>query len=87
MNGFAMKNTKSKTTKETAAARYAARHAEAEDLLKRITTDLAEYQKRQTEEPKNWGYAMFMGHITEQLAYVLADLGDRSVVEAKGLDY
>ena len=86
MNGFAMRNTISKT-KETAAACYAARHAEAEDLLKRIATRLAEYQTRQAEEPRNWGYAMYMGHITEQLAYVLADLGDRSVVEAKGIDY
>jgi len=87
MNGFAMRNTKSQATKQSAAACYAERHAEAQDLLKRIATRLADHQKRQAAEPADWGYAGDMGRITEQLAYVLASLGDSSAVEAKGLEY
>jgi hypothetical protein len=84
MNGFAMRNTKAKTTKRTAAGCYAERHAEAQDLLKRIASRLADHQKRQAAD---WGYAGDLGRITEQLAFVLADLGDRSAVDAKGLEY
>jgi hypothetical protein len=51
MNGFAMRNTKSQATKQTAAGCYAERHAEAQDLLKRIANRLAEHQKRQAQEP------------------------------------
>ncbi len=87
MNGFAMRNTKAKTTKQTAAGCYADRHAEAQDLLKRIASRLADHQKHQAAEPAGWGYAGDLGRITEQLAYVLADLGDRSAVDAKGLEY
>ena len=87
MNGFAMRNTKSQATKQTPAACYAERHAEAQDLLKRIASRLAAHQKEQAAEPTNWGYPGDLGRITEQLAYVLADLGDRSAVDAKGLEY
>ena len=87
MNGFAMRNTKSQANKQTAAACYAERHAEAQDLLKRIASRLAAHQKEQAAEPTNWGYPGDLGRITEQLAYVLADLGDRSAVDAKGLEY
>ena len=87
MNGFAMRNTKAQTRKQTAAGCYAERHAEAQYLLKRIAGRLADHQKRQVQEPADWGYAGDLGRITEQLAYVLADLGDRSAVDAKGLEY
>jgi hypothetical protein len=86
MNGFAMRNTRTQP-KQSAAEAYASRHAEAQDLLKRITSRLAAHQKEQAAEPANWGYSGDLGRITEQLAYVLADLGDRSAVEAKGLEY
>jgi len=76
-----------KTTKQNAAGCYAERHAEAQDLLKRIAARLADDQKRQAQEPADWGYAGDLGRITEQLTYVLADLGDRSAVDAKGLEY
>ena len=76
-----------KTTKQTAAACYAERSAEAHDLLKRIASRLAQHQKEQAAEPANWGHAGDLGRITEQLAYILADLGDRSAVDAKGLEY
>lgn len=89
MNGFAMRNTKTQATKtkQTAAACYAERSTEAHDLLKRIASRLAAHQKEQAAEPANWGYPGDLGRITEQLAYVLADLGDRSAVDAKGLEY
>ena len=76
-----------KTTKQTAAACYAERHAECQDLLKRIAGCLEQHQKDQAKEPANWGHPGDLGHITEQLAYVLASLGDRSAIDAKGLDY
>ena len=76
-----------KTTKQTAAACYAQRHAEFEDLLKRITRRLAQHQQDQTQEPANWGYAGDLGRVTEELACVLASLGDRSAVDQKGLEY
>ncbi len=46
-----------------------------------------EHKKDQAQEPANWGYPGDLGHITEELAYILASLGDRSAVDAKGLEY
>lgn len=86
MNGFAMRN-EAQTTKQTAAGCYAVRYTEAQDLLKRIAARLAEHERRQAAAPADWGYSGDLGRITEQLAYVLADLGDRSAVDAKGLEY
>lgn len=88
MNGYAMRNTKAQATKtrQTAAACYAERHVECKDLLKRIAARLCEHQKRQAKEPLDWGYPGDLGHVAEQLAHVLASLGDRSAVDAKGLD-
>ena len=76
-----------KTTKQTAAACYAERHSEAQDLLKRIASRLEQHQKDQSQEPANWGYPGDLGRVIQELAYVLASLGDRSAVDAKGLDY
>ena len=76
-----------KTTKQTAAACYAERHAESMDLLKRIASRLEQHQKDQSQEPANWGYPGDLGRITQELAYVLASLGDRSAVDTKGLEY
>ena len=76
-----------KTTRQTAAETYAARHAECAALLERITSRLEQHKASQAQEPANWGYAGDLGRVTEELAYVLADLGDRSAVDAKGLEY
>jgi hypothetical protein len=76
-----------KTTQQSAAACYAERHAECQDLLKRIASRLAEHCEKQAQEPANWGYAGDLGRVTEELAYVLASLGDRSAVDQKGLEY
>ena len=76
-----------KITKQTAAACYAERHTESMDLLKRIASRLEQHQKDQAREPANWGYPGDLGRVTEELAYVLASLGDRRAVDAKGLDH
>lgn len=52
---------------------------------KRIADQLAAHKEAQTAESTNWGFAGDLGRITEQLAYVLAALGDRSAVDEKGL--
>jgi hypothetical protein len=46
-----------------------------------------QHKASQAQEPANWGYAGDLGRVTEELAYVLASLGDRSAVDAKGLEY
>ncbi len=78
--------TKKQATKPTATARYTERHAESQDLLKRIAQQLARHRKEQADDPGNWGFPGDLGHINEELAQVLASLGDRSAVEAMGLD-
>ena len=88
MNGFAMKDTKAQATKikPTAAACYAERHTECEKLLKRIAFQLDVHRGCQAQDPANWGYAADLGRVNEELASVLAGLGDRSAVEQKGLE-
>jgi len=76
-----------KPAKQTAAECYAARHAECQDLLQRIASRLEQHKVHQAQEPANWGYAGDLGRVTEELAYVLASLGDRSAVDQKGLEY
>ena len=73
--------------KPSAAACYAQRYTVCQDLLKRIASRLEQHQQDQAQEPANWGYAGDLGRVTEELAYVLADLGDRSAVDQKGLEY
>ena len=83
-----MRNTQTQSTPpQTAAQLYAARYAEAQDLLTRISARLEEHKARQAGRSADWGYAGDLGRITEHLAYVLADLGDTSAVRAKGLEY
>ena len=67
-----------KTTKRTAAACYAERHAECQDLLKRLATRLEQHKLDQASEPANWGYAGDLGRVTEDLTCILASLGDLS---------
>ena len=76
-----------KTTKQTAAACYAERHLECQDLMKRIASRLEQHKKDQAQNPANWGHPGDLGRVTEELAYVLASLGDRSAADAKGLEY
>ena len=86
MNGFAMNHRKAAQTKPTAAECYSARYAEAQSLLRQISRCLEEHKAKQAKEPTDWGYAGDLGHVNNELAYILAALGDRSAVEAKGLE-
>ena len=81
-----MKNT-TKNTPKTAAAAYSQNATTAQGLLKRITTRLSEHQARQAAEPNDWGYVGDLGRVNEELAQVLAALGDRSGVDELGLRY
>ncbi len=76
-----------RTTKQTAAACYEERHAECQDLLKRIASRLEQHKKDEAKAAADWGYPGDLGHAAEELAYVLASLGDRSAVDQKGLDF
>ena len=71
----------------TAAESYAACLAENQDLVVRIGKALEAHQRRQARNRSDWGHAGELGGVTEKLAYVLAMLGDRSAVDAKGLEY
>jgi len=83
-----MRNTQTQSTPpQTAAQLYAARYAEAQDLLARISARLEEHKTRQAARSADWGYAGDLGRITEQLANVLAGLGDASAAGARGLAY
>ena len=72
---------------QTAAASYAERQAEANELLKQIAQQLDRHATLQASNAESWAYPGDLGRVTEQLAYVLASLGDRSAVDAKGLNY
>ena len=76
-----------KRTKQTAAECYAERHAECQNLLKRIGQQLEVHSRDQQATSAYWTHAGDLGHVTEQLAYILAFLGDRSAVDQKGLEY
>jgi hypothetical protein len=82
-----MNATTNKTPKQTAEKAYAERHSECQDLLTRITRQLAAHQKEAAKDPRNWGHAGDLGSVAEELAMVLAALGDRSAVDAKGISY
>ncbi len=79
--------TTKRAPKQTAAECYATCAAESQDLLKRITNALAQHQREQAETPSHWTHAGSLDDINRDLAYVLARLGDRSAVDAKGMEY
>ena len=74
-------------TTKTAEAAYSQNATTAQDLLKRIATRLSEHQTRQAAQPRDWGYVGDLGHINEELAQVLAALGDRTGIDELGLKY
>ena len=76
-----------KNTTETAATDYSQRAAITQDLLKRIAGRLSEHQARQAAQPGDWGYPGDLGRVNEELAQVLAALGDRSGINELGLKY
>ena len=85
MNVITMTNT-SKTT-QTAAASYAANHAESNELLKRIAARLEQHSQDQAKRAFDWGYVGDLARVNAQLAEILANLRDCSAVDAKGIAY
>ena len=75
------------TERRTAAEAYAARFTECKDLLARISKQLDVHHGRQQDSPQDWGFPGDLICAVEQLAYVLATLGDRSAVDEHGLSY
>jgi hypothetical protein len=75
------------TPAQTAATAYTQKAATTKSLLERIAIRLSEHGTRQAAEPRDWGYVGDLGHINEELAQVLASLGDRSGVDELGLKY
>ena len=76
-----------KNAKKTAATEYSRKAAISQDILKRIATRLSEHQTRQAARPDDWGYVGDIGRVNEELAQVLASLGDRSGVDELGIKY
>lgn len=76
-----------KQQSRTAEEAYAARLAECKEILGRISKQLDIHRSRQQTSPKNWGFPGDLSCAIEQLAYVLATLGDRSAVDEHGLSY
>ncbi len=62
------------------------RKTEAQDLLNRIAKQLESDKANHAGNP-SWGYAGDLASVNEKLAYILAQLGDRSAANAKGLSY
>ena len=58
---------------------------ETADLLERIVKQLERHQREQGADTSNWGFPGDLGHINEELALVLASLGDRSAVDTMGI--
>ena len=73
--------------KETAAESYAARLQECNQLADSIKAQLQTHATRQASDPRNWGFPGDLDYVIEQLAYVLASLGDRSAVDQHGFKY
>jgi hypothetical protein len=76
-----------KNMTKTATADYSQRAAVAQDLLERIAGCLSEHQARHASEPGDWSYPGDLGRVNEELAQVLAVLGDRSAINELGLKY
>ena len=76
-----------KNAKKTAATDYSEKAAISQDLLKRLAARLSDHQTRQAANPNDWGYVGDLGRVNEELAQVLAALGDRSGVDELGLRY
>ena len=76
-----------KKTNKTAGTDYSEKAAISRDLLKRIAARLSDHQTRQAANPNDWGYVGDLGRVNEELAQVLAALGDRSGVDELGLRY
>jgi hypothetical protein len=76
MNGVAMHNKQSPEKPESAPSCYGERLAECRRLLKRIEAGLEQHGVRQAATPEDWTHAGDLGHVAEELANIVAFLGD-----------
>lgn len=75
------------TKQHSAAETYVARVRECNQLIESLKSRLEDHQGMQAADPRNWGFAGDLDYVIEQLAYVLATLGDRSAVDRHGFKY
>lgn len=71
----------------TASESYRDAYVLALELLQGCLTALKAHREAQTTDPGNYGYVGDLGRVSEDLAYVMAALGDTSAVEKMGLEY
>lgn len=71
----------------TASETYSDRMNNVDAILAKIQKRLKAHRAEEKRTPSNWGNAGDAGHIQAELAQVLAFLGDRSAVDALGLEY
>lgn len=71
--------------KQTAAECYAERQDVCQGLLERVVSRLEQHKKDHAQEPANGRYPGDLGRVTEEHAYVLVFLGDRSAVNQLAL--
>jgi len=72
-----------KVNQTSAAACYAERYAQCQDLVKRISQRLRSHRAEQAQTPKHWTHAGDLGHVREQLTEVLALLGGHAAGETE----
>jgi len=73
-----------KNAKKTAATEYSEKAAISRDLLNE-SPHAFRPPDQTAANPNDWGYVGDLGRVNEELAQVLAALGDRSGVDELGL--
>ena len=87
MNGVVMNSQAHKNQRPTAAeACYQERLTQCRDLQSRIGQRLDDHQQDKQKTPNRWTHAGDLGHAAQELAQLLAFLGDRSAVDEMGLE-
>lgn len=71
----------------TAPTCYIDSLAECKTLLKQIENRLDDHNREQAVDPQNWGHAGDLGQVVQELAQILALLGERSALDKHGLQY
>ncbi len=79
--------TAKKHAKPTATETYRLRAEMANRIMAQIAKILTEHAVEAEANPLNWGYVGDLGRVNEELAQVLAALGDRSAVDELGITY
>jgi hypothetical protein len=64
-----------------ALADYATRKAQAQSLIKRLTTALEAHHAKASQNPTNWGYAGDLGALNSELINALDRVGGLTASE------